>query len=112
MRVIIKEPGKPARYADIENTLNGLQEAVGGHIETAYIPGLDGLVLVIDEEGKLKCLPYNFRLPWDDVIVGTALVAGTYGDEFTDCPINLELWGMILEAWGNGGENADTVSTL
>lgn len=39
IRVIIKEPGKNAREAQIESTLKTFQDLVGGHIEGVNLYG-------------------------------------------------------------------------
>ena len=36
MRILIVEPGKHPRVAEIENTLEKLQETVGGYIQAVY----------------------------------------------------------------------------
>lgn len=83
IRVIIKEPGEPARVETIPNTLEKLQELVGGYIQT--IPFDRESWLICDEEGKLKGYPANFPL-WNDVIVGTAVIVGVDGEDLTDVP--------------------------
>lgn len=99
MRVIIKNPGEQVgHFEEIENELIPMREIVGGPIETVYLGR--GLVMIVNEEGKLWMLPENFRTEYD-VIVGTAIVAGTCGDEFADCPISLNLWKKKLARWGN-----------
>lgn len=84
MRVIIKEPGKPAAWRDIDNTLPALQEAVGGYIETLTFAS--DCVLIMDEEGRLKGKPHNVTICGAD-IVGTFVIAGKKRDRFTDCPL-------------------------
>ena len=37
MLAIIKQPGEPAKRIEIDNTLEALQRAVGGYIETVSI---------------------------------------------------------------------------
>lgn len=86
MRVLIKEPGKPWEVSEVENTLDALQEAVGGYIETLTISTEpDSLVLIMDEEGRLNDKPYNMTIGGVD-LVGTLLLCGKDGDEFTDVP--------------------------
>lgn len=83
MRVIKKEPGQLARVVEIENELKPLQEAVGGYIECVTLP--NGLVVICNEEGLLMGLPYNTvfaGIPF----VGTILVVGDGGEDFTDVP--------------------------
>ena len=83
IKVIIKEPGEAARVDEIPNTLENLQKAVGGCIETVTVA--DDLVLVCDEEGWIKDLPYNVTL-FGHQFFGTLLVAGVRGDEFASVP--------------------------
>lgn len=99
MNVIIKRPGEPiGHYEDIPNELQALQKIVDGHIEAVYIE--NGIILIVNEEGKLRNLPINFCTKYD-IIVGTAIVCGQMGDEFDDCPISLESWQTVLSCWGN-----------
>ena len=98
MKVIIKEPGEPiGHFAEIDNTLEAMQEIVGGYIETITFPGF---VIVCNEEGKLRGLPENFKLT-NDTVVGMVIVCGTEDDEFTDVPIGMFGWWEILKRYGN-----------
>lgn len=81
MKVLIKEPGQDPRRADIENTLESLQSVVKGYIEAHKL--VDGLVLLINEEGKLHNMEENFYMA-GDMILGPALFVGENEDEFTD----------------------------
>ena len=67
-------------------TLEEMQSLVGGYIERWCLQGhgLDGLDLILDEEGKLKEKSYNPKatilsmiLMHDDCIVGDAFVCGS-----------------------------------
>lgn len=83
MRVLKIEPGKEPVVINIENTLEALQEAVGGYIETLTF--VSDAALIVDEEGKLKGKPYNFTF-CGEVLVGTVLFVGVDGEEFCDIP--------------------------
>lgn len=96
---IVKEPGKKARAHYIENTLEELQGIVGDYLEAVTIN--DQVVILCDEEGKLKGLEPNFGIArgtdgiiitdpehGEDIIVGPAIIVGVHGDEFAD----LDLW--------------------
>lgn len=61
IRVLVKEPGKPAEVREIENTLEAFQTIVGGHIEALRIT--DSLACYIHDEGKLIKLAPNFVIP-------------------------------------------------
>ena len=58
LRIVIVEPNEKAIIMEISNTLEDMQETVGGYIET-YEPFEDNCIIVCDEEGKLKGLPLN-----------------------------------------------------
>lgn len=81
MKVVYKEVGKAPQVKEIENTLEALQKAVGGYIEVIGMGG--DILMVCDEEGKLKNSPYNFKLG-NDFIVGNVLFVQSYGEDFTD----------------------------
>ena len=83
MRVLLKEPGKDPRTMIIPNDLGTLQQLVDGYIETHTLT--DGLVMIVNEEGKLKGLEPNFYVDrLKDTILGTAIFCGEDGEEFTD----------------------------
>lgn len=88
MRVLMVEPKKEPYEADIEHSLEGMQKVVGGGIQAVY-PYDDPVVLVCNENGKLKELPLNRALKDDngqiyDIVVGTFFVVGLGEDDFTD----------------------------
>lgn len=112
---IIKEPGKKARAHMIENTLEALQEAVGGYIET--VPVMTDTLMIVNEEGKLRGLPHNFfiegsalpdeaffaakRTRWTtDEIVGTVLIVGLSDnrEELTDLDPGIQEQ-LLSELW-------------
>ena len=100
MKVIIKYPGEVTGHFDqIENTLEALQDEVGGYIETISCGG--SAVLIVNEEGKLIGLEPNFQIGDFDVIAGTAIVAGVGEDDFVDVPLSISEWKRILTQWGN-----------
>ena len=75
---------------EIDNTLEALQAAVDGYIETVrLVPGR--AVMIVNEEGLLRGMPHNITasLAAGTQIVGPALVVGVDGDEFTDVPADV-----------------------
>lgn len=86
MKVLVKYPGEPIREEEIENTLEDLQELVGGNIEAVTIE--DGVVLC-NEEGLLEGLPYCCEIDGID-FVGPVVVAGVDGAEFADVTVTPE----------------------
>lgn len=83
IKVIRKAPNKAPERIEIENTLEALQWEVGGYIETVTLAS--DLVVICDEEGRLKGKAANCRI-CGIRFVGTILIAGVDGEEFTDVP--------------------------
>ena len=83
MKAIRKKPGCEPEIIEVENTLEALQQEVGGHIETVTIAS--DAVVICNEEGRLCGLPYNCRFLGVD-FVGPILVVGRNKDEFCDVP--------------------------
>lgn len=81
MDVLIIEPEKAPRMANITGDLNSLQQVVGGYIEAVY-PYDDPVAIVCNEEGKLLGLPLNRKLEDYDIIAGTFVVCGLSEDNF------------------------------
>ena len=87
MRAMRKYPGKAWEAIEVANELRSLQEEVGGYLES-FTFAEDACVLC-DEEGRLKEKPYNTtvcRVPF----VGTILIVGVDGEEFTDLTEQME----------------------
>lgn len=74
MKVLLVEPNTQAVEYEIENDLKAMQILIGGYVEVVYLE--PKVVLVCDEEGKLKGKLPNRRLNNRDVIVGTFFVCG------------------------------------
>ena len=106
IRVIVKRPDeKYGHVTHMSNTLQAFQKAVDGPIETISIVP-QGIVCIVNEEGKLRNLEPNFymgRAPFGDRIVGTAVIVGTDGEEFCDCPIDFYIWKSLIDIWGIKG---------
>ena len=94
MTAIIKNPGQPAFIRQIDNELSALQDLVGGYIQTVYLP--HGVIMIVNEEGKLMGLKPNFRLE-HDLIVGTAVFVSAEGEEFAGLSERQEnyIWRMM-----------------
>ena len=99
MEVLLVEPGKEARIAEIGSDLKSLQAAVGGYIEAAYFFD-DPVALICNEEGKVYGLPYNRAVRAEagkvqDIIAGPFFVCGLGEDDF--CPLPKELQAKYLD---------------
>lgn len=88
IKAVIKRPGEYPADMEIENTLDALQQAVGGYIEIAST-GFQDTVLIFNEEGKNKDLQPNIALSDRagnvyDIIVGTIIAVGVKDNYFAD----------------------------
>ena len=91
MKAIYKAPGNKPEIRDIPNTLEELQDTVGGYIE-AHTFATDCCV-ICNEEGRLLGLPHNLRflgVNW----VGPILIVGVDGQDFTD--LSPQVAGLIM----------------
>lgn len=93
IKAIIKRPEDKWGIVEwIPNTLEALQELVGGYIETVTIRDV---VIVCNEEGAINGLPFNCIVHSRRVsypIFGTLVALGVNGDEFADVPIEIGEW--------------------
>ncbi len=89
MKILIVEPGKHPRIADVDDKLETLQSIVGGCIEAIY-PWDDPVALVCDEEGLYKDTEWNRYINEDFAIKGTFFICGLGEDSFADLPDDLE----------------------
>ena len=86
IKVVLLEPEKIARVAEIDATLEGMQSVVGGLIEPAYYFE-DPVCIVVNEEGKMIGLDLNRGVYDDnkqliDIIAGTAFICDCSGENF------------------------------
>ena len=86
--IVLCEPGKLAKEATIEASLESYQKTVGGYIE-AYYPFEEPVCIVCNEEGKINSLPLNRAVYADpdrgemlDIIAGTFFVCDCSGEDF------------------------------
>jgi len=80
MKVIIVKPQEKPVVAEIDSSLEAMQEVVGGYIQAVY-PFEAPVALICNEEGKLLGLPLNraLRATEDtvcDIIAGTLFLCG------------------------------------
>lgn len=94
LSVLLVEPGKCPEVIEIEDTLEAMQNIVGGDIEV-YEPFDDEVVIVCNEEGKVKGLPlnraiYSNRGELVDIIAGAFFVCyAPVGEGFLSLPKEL-----------------------
>lgn len=89
MKVLFKEPGKQPIEKEIGEGLAGMQEAVGGHIETFSLR-YKNLVVVLDEDGRSKGKKFNTFVPYMTMrgavpvdIIGNLFICVARGEHLT-----------------------------
>lgn len=101
-KVIIKRPDEQyGHMTSISTSLKNLQKTVDGPIEMVTLTTDPRVVMICNEEGKLRGLDRNFRIGgyFPDVIVGTVIIAGVDGDDLSDIPISFDTWKHLLDKW-------------
>lgn len=94
--VLLIEPGKYPKMIEIDNSLEAMQEVVGGDIEE-YMPFPDDVAIVCNEEGKMNGAELN-RAVYDkdgdlmDIVAGKFFVcyAPIESENFESLPKDLE----------------------
>lgn len=86
MKVLVVEPYTPPYVKDMENSLEAMQQTVGGYIQCFY-PFDDDVVIICDEEGKINgSLPNREILDENgeriDVVFGTFFIAREGEEDF------------------------------
>ena len=81
IKVLCVKPEQEPKVIELENTIEAMQEMVGGYVEEIRTFG-DPVVLICNEDGKCMGLPLN-RMLYDDrsgrpydILSGTVLIAG------------------------------------
>ncbi|MBO7322252.1 MAG: DUF3846 domain-containing protein [Bacteroidales bacterium] len=116
------EPHKKAEVVEIDTSVEGLQEAVGGWFEFVYPARLcdinERLLLMCNEEGKLEGLEPSRILRDDDkpydVIAGTCYIMYSTANyqEFEDMPLKVMLQVMDDDDWKEPVDTEDPVIKL
>ncbi len=88
MKILIVEPGRYPRAADIPHTLEVMQKVVGGYIQAIYL-WENRVSLVCDDDSLLKQCRFNRMVGKDNAIFGTFFLCGLNEDDFTDLPDEL-----------------------
>ena len=94
--VWVKEPHKKAKHVWISPRLENLQKIVGGYIEAHQMT--TDVTLLCDEEGRLKDYEPNICFLGEQ-LVGTVILVGTKGEEFSSCPISLGDMKKYFPTW-------------
>jgi hypothetical protein len=99
---IVCFPGEKPQIKILNNTLQSLQEFVGGYIDV-IAPFDDDALIVCNEEGKILDLPLNRILCTSqgsiiDLLVGPIFICGKKNSDFCSLtPAQLEKYSKIFE---------------
>ena len=93
MQVIYKAPHKAPEVIYIPNTLEALQRAVGGHIETSTL--CTDVVIISNEEARLGDYDFNVII-CEAEFFGSILVVGAQGDKFTSLKKPKEVAALLF----------------
>lgn len=80
LKTVYVEPGKPPYEAEVLDTLEAKQKAVGGFIEPVYLG--DDIILIGNEEAKLIGMQGNRRLDGGGIIAGPFFLLGDADSDF------------------------------
>ena len=99
MTVIACLPGKTAQVIEIDGSLEGMQQFVGGYIEE-ICPFSDPVAIVCNEEGKINRMELNRALYTEDgtmfdIVAGPMFICGLGEEDFTS--IQGELLDKYME---------------
>lgn len=86
IKVVMVQPGEISKVAEIGNTLEDLQKAVGGYIE-AFYPFEEEVCIVCNEEGKFNGMAPNRAVYGEnkkimDIIFGPFFICDCSGESF------------------------------
>ena len=94
IRVLVKEPSGPFRQTKIENSLDKMQEAVGGQIEV--LPIFKDIMLIVNKGRNPRLERLNLSS-----VQGTAVICGSNGDDFKSIRrLQIESMEPIFKDWG------------
>lgn len=96
MKVVMCPVDRAPYITNVSDSLQNLQQIVGGYIEALRIS--TDCVMVCNEEGRIRGLPDNPSVSWlmPYSIQGDVFFCGVAGEEFTDIPEDCR--EMILRA--------------
>ena len=80
IKVVVQHPGEISRIVSVPDTLEALQKLVGGYIEVVSIGR--GLLLVMNEEGRLRGMKENVRCVQYGTIFGSVFITADKDEDF------------------------------
>ena len=93
IKAYIKRPDEAIGHSTwISNTLENLQNIVGGYIETV---SFGDLIIICNEEGRILGMPHNCTIHNVD-FCGDIIAVGIDEDDFGDVPISFDEWKEVI----------------
>ena len=105
IRVVLVEPGKQARIADIEASLEGYYRAIGADTIQAVYPFEEEVCIICDDEGKLTGRPLNRALRDEDskeiydIVAGPFFVCSCKEPHYTSLSVEQQRRYLNLYKW-------------
>ena len=97
---LLKRPGEVPRHVNVSDRLETLQKTVEGYVECITVA--TDMVILCNEDGKLRGLPYNCTICGMD-LVGTILMVGADENGFTDLPVDWKTMKKLFpDLWKEG----------
>ena len=93
IKAVIKRPNSKPYMIRLDGSLEVLQVTVGGYIE--IVPIASDLVVICDEEGKLKGKPYNCTI-CGEPFVGDLIFCGVDGEDLADLPCDFSVFKTVF----------------
>lgn len=85
IRAFVKHPNQDPYLTPLSAELEAMQKLVGGYLQEVAIS--TDIVILCDEEGKLKGKPYNCTFG-THTLVGTLVFVGVKDNDWADCPLS------------------------
>lgn len=95
IRAFVKHPNQDPYLTPLSAELEAMQELVGGYLQEVKIAS--DMVILCDEEGKLKGKPYNCTFLSMD-FVGTLVFVGVKDNDWADCPLSYGEFRTVFPA--------------
>lgn len=105
IRVVLVEPGKEARLADVDPSLEGLYKVIRAEMIEPVYPFEEQVCLICDEEGKLTGRELNRALRYGgegeiyDIVAGTFIVCGCDEENFSSLTEDQQKKYLELYRW-------------
>ena len=87
IKAFVKHPNQDPYLTPLSAELEAMQKLVGGYLEEVAVSA--DIVILCDEEGKLKGKPYNCTFGSKN-LVGTLVFVGVKDNDWADCPLSYQ----------------------